>query len=158
MLEGIEDHPLNRQIPARMPVYWGFRGEAKRGLPVEGISGREAVIVIEKTPSRLERILMKVFKGPRVVKIPLREKNSILWQLCDGTRNFAEICEIMDSVFNEDISPVIQRTALALEQLKEKRLLILVDDKNKVNWIMDPLNVDARSNHEFFDDLDLEAQ
>lgn len=156
MLEGLEEHPLNEQYPIRMPVYWGYRGESKRSIPMSGVSGREVVVVIEKTPTRFERLLMRIFRGPRVLQIPLREKNSILWQLCDGSKTFTEICEIMDSVFNEDISPVIQRTALALEQLKEKRLLILVDDPDSVVWSTEPLKIDPRSNHGLFDELDLD--
>lgn len=124
---------------------------------MSGISGREVVIVIEKTPTKLERLLMRIFKGPGVLQIPLREKNSILWQLCDGSKTFTEICEIMDSVFNEDISPVIQRTALALEQLKEKRLLILVEDPRDVVWSTEPLQINPRSNHSLFDSIDLDG-
>ena len=60
MLEGIEDHPLNHQYPVRMPVYWGFRGEAMKGSPDKGLSGREVVIVLLKTSTKLERILMKL--------------------------------------------------------------------------------------------------
>lgn len=157
MLEGLEKHPLNEQYPIRMPVYWGYRGESKRSLPMSGVSGREVVIVIEKTPTKLERLLMRIFKGPGVLQIPLREKNSILWQLCDGSKTFTEICEIMDSVFNEDISPVIQRTALALEQLKEKRLLILVEDPRDVVWSTEPLQINPRSNHSLFDSIDLDG-
>jgi len=157
MLEGLEKHPLNEQYPIRMPVYWGYRGESKRSLPLSGVSGREVVIVIEKTPTKLERLLMRIFKGPGVLKIPLREKNSILWQLCDGSKTFTEICEIMDSVFNEDISPVIQRTALALEQLKEKRLLILVEDPRDVVWSTEPLQINPRSNHSLFGSIDLDG-
>lgn len=157
MLEGLEKHPLNEQYPIRMPVYWGYRGESKRSLPLSGVSGREVVIVIEKTPTKLERLLMRIFKGPGVLQIPLREKNSILWQLCDGSKTFTEICEIMDSVFNEDISPVIQRTALALEQLKEKRLLILVEDPRDVVWSTEPLQINPRSNHSLFDSIDLDG-
>lgn len=157
MLEGLENHPLNEQYPIRMPVYWGYRGESKRSLPMSGVSGREVVIVIEKTPTKLERLLMRIFKGPGVLQIPLREKNSILWQLCDGSKTFTEICEIMDSVFNEDISPVIQRTALALEQLKEKRLLILVEDPRDVVWSTEPLQINPRSNHSLFDSIDLDG-
>ena len=60
MLEGIEDHPLNHQYPVRMPVYWGFRGEAMKGSPDKGLSGREVVIVLLKTSSKLERILILI--------------------------------------------------------------------------------------------------
>lgn len=158
MLEGIEDHPLNHQYPVRMPVYWGFRGEAMKGSPDKGLSGREVVIVLLKTSSKLERILMKLFRGPRVLKIPLLEKNSILWQLCDGKRNFAEICYAMDNIFNEDIAPVIQRTALALEQLKKRKLIVMVENVNSAEWDKNPLYVDPRLDSELFSNMELDSE
>ena len=42
MLEGIEDHPLNQQYPVRMPVYWGFRGEAMKGSPDNGLKWKRS--------------------------------------------------------------------------------------------------------------------
>ena len=158
MLEGIEDHPLNHQYPVRMPVYWGFRGEAMKGSPDKGLSGREVVIVLLKTSSKLERILMKLFRGPKVLKIPLLEKNSILWQLCDGKRNFAEICYAMDNMFNEDIAPVIQRTALALEQLKKRKLIVMVENVNSAEWDKNPLYVDPRLDSELFSNMELDSE
>lgn len=158
MLEGIEDHPLNHQYPVRMPVYWGFRGEAMKGSPDKGLSGREVVIVLLKTASRLEKILMKLFRGPKVLKIPLLEKNSILWQLCDGKKNFAEICYSMDNIFNEDIAPVIQRTALALEQLKKRKLIAMVEDVSSADWNKNPLYIDPRLDSELFSDLELDSE
>ena len=158
MLEGIEDHPLNKQYPVRMPVYWGFRGEAMKGSPDMGLSGREVVIVLLKTASKLERILMKIFRGPKVLKIPLLEKNSILWQLCDGQRNFAEICSEMDNIFNEDIAPVIQRTALALEQLKNRKLIVMVENANSADWDKNPLYIDPRLDPEYFDGMNLDSE
>ena len=158
MLEGIDDHPLNHQYPVRMPVYWGFRGEAMKGSPDKGLSGREVVIVLLKTSSKLERILMKLFRGPKVLKIPLLEKNSILWQLCDGKRNFAEICYAMDNIFNEDIAPVIQRTALALEQLKKRKLIVMVENVNSAEWDKNPLYVDPRLDSELFSNMELDSE
>ena len=158
MLEGIEDHPLNQQYPVRMPVYWGFRGEAMKGSLDKGLSGREVVVVLLKTASKLERMLMKIFRGPKVLKIPLLEKNSILWQLCDGQRNFAEICSVMDNIFNEDIAPVIQRTALALEQLKKRKLIVMVEDAKSADWDKNPLFIDPRLDSNLFDDLDLDSE
>lgn len=158
MLEGIEDHPLNHQYPVRMPVYWGFRGEAMKGSPDKGLSGREVVIVLLKTASKLEKILMKLFRGPKVLKIPLLEKNSILWQLCDGKKNFAEICYSMDNIFNEDIAPVIQRTALALEQLKKRKLIAMVEDVSSADWNKNPLYMDPRLDSDLFSDLELDSE
>ena len=158
MLEGIDEHPLNHQYPVRMPVYWGFRGEAMKGSPDKGLSGREVVVVLLKTSSKLERILMKLFRGPKVLKIPLLEKNSILWQLCDGKRNFAEICYAMDNIFNEDIAPVIQRTALALEQLKKRKLIVMVENVNSAEWDKNPLYVDPRLDSELFSDMELDSE
>lgn len=101
---------------------------------------------------------MKLFRGPKVLKIPLLEKNSILWQLCDGKRNFAEICYAMDNIFNEDIAPVIQRTALALEQLKKRKLIVMVENVNSAEWDKNPLYVDPRLDSELFSDMELDSE
>ena len=45
----------------------------------------------------------------------------------------------MDNIFNEDIAPVIQRTALALEQLKKRKLIVMVENVNSAEWDKIPL-------------------
>ena len=64
----------------------------------------------------------------------------------------------MDSIFNEDIATVIQRTALALEQLKKRKLIIMVKDVNSADWNKNPLFIDPRLDSELFDDMDLDSE
>ena len=46
--------------------------------------------------------------------------NSMLWELCDGSRTFGEVCNMMNDVFQENIAPVLQRTAAAIGLLQSK--------------------------------------
>ena len=58
----------------------------------------------------------------------------MLWQLCDGTRKFEDICKILDGLFHEDISPVIHRTAAGINLLKQKNLITILDDEFTGKW------------------------
>ena len=50
-----------------------------------------------------------------VVRRPMHHTQSMLWELMDGVRNFNEICDIMVSLYHEDISPVQDRIKSYLE-------------------------------------------
>ena len=75
-----------------------------------------------------------MFRAPREIRRPLDVKNSMLWQLCDGTRKFEDICEILDGLFHEDIAPVIHRTAAGINLLKEKNLMTILNDQFTGKW------------------------
>ena len=47
----------------------------------------------------------------------MHSTQSMLWELMDGVRNFQEICEIMVSLYHEDIAPVEDRLKAYLEVL-----------------------------------------
>lgn len=102
-------------IPVRLPVEWEFRGEPGIHPEIEGITGREVVLLIEKKFTRFERLLAKLMKAPKIVRRTMHPTQSMLWELMNGERNFAEICEIMKSVYHEDISPVEERMKAYLE-------------------------------------------
>ena len=102
-------------IPVRIPVNWEFEGDAGIHPEIEEITGRNVVLLIEKRFTRFERLLAKVLKAPKVVKRPMHHTQSMLWELMDGVRNFEEICEIMVSLYHEDISPVHERIKSYLE-------------------------------------------
>ena len=89
---------------------------------------------MRKRFNRFERLLAKLFKAPREVRRPLDEKNSLLWQLADGIEKFEEICSILDSVFNEDISPVIDRTFAGINLLKSKNLMTVLNEPYNGKW------------------------
>tara|TARA_B100001778_G_scaffold190455_1_gene156914 strand:- start:1483 stop:1869 length:387 start_codon:yes stop_codon:yes gene_type:complete len=102
-------------VPIRLPVDWEFRGEAGIHPEIEGITGKEVVLLIEKRFTRFEKILAKILRAPKVVRRSMHHTQSMLWELIDGERNFAEICQIMDSLYHEDIAPVNDRIKAYLE-------------------------------------------
>ena len=102
-------------IPVRLPVEWEYRGEPGLHPDIEGITGKEVVLLIEKKFTRFERILAKFMKAPKVVRRTMHYTQSMLWELMDGERNFEEICRIMKSVYHEDISPVEDRIKAYLD-------------------------------------------
>ena len=134
VLSGIENHIMYGKYPCRLPVWWGLFGDIGLDPEINNISGRKVILRIEKRFNRLEKLLAKIFRAPKEIRRPLDEKNSMLWQLCDGTRKFEEICEILDALFHEDISPVIHRTAAGINLLKEKNLMTILNGEFTDKW------------------------
>ena len=64
--------------------------------------------------------------------------NSMLWELCDGSRTFSEVCLVMNDVFQEDIAPVLQRSAAAIGLLQSKNLMLLLDEPLNGRWSVGP--------------------
>tara|TARA_B100001094_G_scaffold76276_1_gene72696 strand:+ start:341 stop:727 length:387 start_codon:yes stop_codon:yes gene_type:complete len=102
-------------VPVRLPVEWEYRGEARIHPEIEGVTGKNVVLVIEKTFTKFERLLAKVLRAPKTVRRTMHSTQSMLWELMDGERNFQEICEIMESLYHEDIAPVEERMKAYLE-------------------------------------------
>ena len=87
---------LSSIYPTRNPVRWRMRA---------GI----VVITYRKQFRALERFLYRKLGGSQIINRPLDEMGSRIWLLCDGRRNLAEICSIMDDEFKERIEPVFKR-------------------------------------------------
>ena len=102
-------------IPVRLPVEWEYRGDAGLHPDIDGVTGREVVLLIQKRFTRFEKMLAKLMKAPKVVRRTMHPTQSMLWELMDGERNFSEICNIMKSVYHEDIAPVDERIKAYLE-------------------------------------------
>lgn len=102
-------------IPVRLPVEWEYRGEAGLHPDIEGVTGKEVVLLIQKRFTRFEKVLAKLMKAPKIVRRTMHPTQSMLWELMDGQRNFSEICTIMKSVYHEDIAPVEERIKAYLE-------------------------------------------
>ena len=102
-------------IPVRLPVDWEYRGEPGIHPEIEGVTGKNVVILIEKRFTRFEKFLAKILRAPKIVKRTMHHTQSMLWELMDGERNFQEICEIMESLYHEDIAPVEERMKAYLE-------------------------------------------
>ena len=102
-------------IPVRLPVEWEYRGDAGLHPDIDGVTGREVVLLIQKRFTRFEKMLARLMKAPKVVRRTMHPTQSMLWELMDGERNFSEICNIMKSVYHEDIAPVEERIKAYLE-------------------------------------------
>ena len=102
-------------IPVKLPVEWEYRGDAGLHPDIDGVTGKEVVLLIQKRFTRFEKILAKLMKAPKVVRRTMHPTQSMLWELMDGERNFSEICTIMKSVYHEDIAPVEERIKAYLE-------------------------------------------
>ncbi len=145
---------IDEMYPTRCPVWWARRGlvELERSEP--GVTGRLVMIRIwkESIESKgiaklfqfFEKIMFKITKGPKELRRPLDDMNSLLWELSDGSRKFDEICKIMDEVFAEHISPVEERTAIALRQFESLGFLIMLQEKFDKSWPNGPGIKDPR--------------
>ena len=102
-------------VPVRLPVDWEYKGEPGIHPEIEGVTGRDVVLLIEKRFTRFEKFLAKILKAPKIVRRTMHSTQSMLWELMDGVRNFQEICEIMVSLYHEDIAPVEDRIKAYLE-------------------------------------------
>ncbi len=102
-------------IPVRLPVEWEYRGDPGLHPDIDGVTGKEVVLLIQKRFTRFEKILAKLMKAPKVVRRTMHPTQSMLWELMNGERNFSEICNIMKSVYHEEIAPVEERIKAYLE-------------------------------------------
>ena len=136
-IHGLDEHEYAGLYPCRLPVWWGYYGGEGVHPSIRGINGKSVVLRIEKRFNRIERLMAKLFRAPREVRRPLDGKNSMLWQLCDGTRNFQEVCTVLDSLYHEDISPVIDRTTAGINLLKSKNLMTVLSEPFTGKWAID---------------------
>ena len=93
---------------------------------------------IPKQFGRIEGWFASVLRAPREVRRPLDTMNSMLWELCDGSRTFGEVCSIMNDIFHEEIAPVMQRTATAIGLLQRNNLMLMLDEPLNGRWIIGP--------------------
>ncbi len=69
-----------------------------------------------------ERILGRPF-----IRIPLDQRGSAFFLMCDGRRNFGEICKSLEEMFGEEVSPANERGYLFLKMLLERGCV-------KISW------------------------
>lgn len=137
-LAGLEGHPLSQQYPCRVPVWWGRFGDVERDPSIQGVSGRKVVLRIPKEFRRIERIFARLLRAPKELRRPLDRMNSMLWELCDGSRTFEDICTQLNNVFKEEIAPVIHRTTAALHLFQSQNLLLMLDEPLNKRWFVGP--------------------
>ena len=137
-LAGLSGHRLEHHYPCRVPVWWGRTGDVEKDPGIIGVSGRRVVIRIPKQFKRLEALFAKWFRAPRELRRPLDTMNSMVWELCDGSRTFAEICSVLDSTFQEAIAPVLERTTAALRQFEANNLMLILEEPLNQRWHVGP--------------------
>lgn len=118
-----------QSYPIRLPVEWYTMNPVGKHPEISGITGKKIVIVIDKKFSFFEKIIVKLFRGPKTLERPLDDMNSLFWELMDGTRTFDEICDIMDNTFHERIAPVSERLEASLTNFINLNLAVLVEKK-----------------------------
>ncbi len=129
---------LNGAYPVRLPVWWGRRGAAGPHPELDGVTGRFVVIRHPKKFKRFEGFLAKIMRAPKELRRPLDDMNSLLWELCDGTRSFEEICDLLDATFHERIAPVNERTTAAITRLNQLGLIGLSPKPFDGKWERGP--------------------
>jgi hypothetical protein len=102
-------------IPVRLPVEWEYVGDVGLHPEIDGVTGRNVVLIIEKRFTKFERFLSKLLRAPKTVRRTMHHTQSMLWELIDGDRCVKDICRIMDSLYHEDIAPVHDRIKAYLE-------------------------------------------
>ena len=116
-------YPLRNEIP------WGY--DTRRGPPSG--EGRIAILFTPKNFGRIEKLVHRILGGSKFLRRPMDPLMTIVWELCDGTKNFEEICIELDSIFKEDIAPVKERTATAIDGLGRNGLIEIHVDKPNIN-------------------------
>ena len=137
-LSTVEQHPWAKMYPTRLPVWWCRTGESKSHPELEGVTGKTVILRFEKKFGRIEKIAAKLFRAPKELRRPLLDKNSVLWELCNGKRTFEEICQHMSETYHEEVSPVVHRTQAGLQVFINLNVLRLVSDSTSVNWNTKP--------------------
>ena len=137
-LSTIEQHPWAKMYPTRLPVWWCRTGDSKSHPDLDGVTGKTVILRFEKKFGRIEKIAAKMFRAPKELRRPLLDKNSVLWELCNGKRTFEEICQQMSQTYHEEVSPVVYRTQAGLQVFINLNVLRLVTDSDSVNWNTKP--------------------
>ncbi|MGA0330923.1 MAG: hypothetical protein ACO3NJ_06055 [Candidatus Poseidoniaceae archaeon] len=133
-LVDLEHHPLAGKYPVRLPVWWCRTGESGPHPDVDGCTGKRIVLRFEKNFGRIERIFAKLMRAPHELRRPLLDKNSVLWELCNGQRTFTEVCQHMNATFHEEVSPVVHRTHAGIQVLIGLNVMKFVDKVEDVQW------------------------
>ena len=137
-LSTIEQHPWAKMYPTRLPVWWCRTGDSKSHPDLDGVTGKTVILRFEKKFGRIEKIAAKMFRAPKELRRPLLDKNSVVWELCNGKRTFEEICQQMSQTYHEEVSPVVYRTQAGLQVFINLNVLRLVTDSESVNWNTKP--------------------
>ncbi len=128
---------LTGAFPVRSAVFWGRIIEVT-GRGSGTVTGRIVVIIQRKRLRRIERFVSRLLGGRPTLRRPLDLMMSAVWELSDGSRNFEQICSILDELFAEQVAPVEARTAAALEALARNGCLDVLTRPFAGDWDTGP--------------------
>ncbi len=126
------------KYPTRLPVWWGRSGPAGPHPELDGIQGQRVTIRFLKRFNWFERMLHRLLGGSKEIRRPFDDLNSLLWELCDGSRIFLEIVELLDVTFQERIAPARLRTEAALRQFEHLGLICVLSEPFQHKWSIAP--------------------
>tara|TARA_B100001559_G_scaffold294277_1_gene275882 strand:+ start:70 stop:408 length:339 start_codon:yes stop_codon:yes gene_type:complete len=87
--------------------------------------GDIAIITYPKNFGPIEKWFHNRIGGPEIVRRPLDQYTTLIWELCDSDNTVKDIIDKFDSKFGEEISPASSRVQKFLERLLELNLIIL---------------------------------
>lgn len=103
----------------------------QEGVDEERNEDGNVVLIYPKNLSRFELILHRYLGGPVVIRRPLDEMGTAIWDMCDGKHTIGEICENMERIFMEKIEPTVPRVLKFIDMLYKLNLIVLLKDKVK---------------------------
>ena len=62
------DNSWDEYIPVKLPVDWELTGDVGVHPEIEGVTGLDVTLIIEKKFTRFESLLAKILRAPKVVK------------------------------------------------------------------------------------------
>lgn len=132
-----ESHYAGR-YPVRLPVWWARRGPAGPHPDLPGVTGRHIMLRHLKPMKRIERGLQRLLRAPKDLRRPLDAPGSLLWELCDGSRTFETIVELLDATLHERIAPAADRCQAAIDQWRHLRLVVTPEQPFDGRWATGP--------------------
>ena len=87
--------------------------------------GSMVVLLMPRYPTIAGRLAGKLFRRSSHIKVKLDDLGSAVWRLIDGTRDFRQIGEQIQSSFGEEAQPVYPRLEEFLGILVRNRFIRL---------------------------------
>ena len=83
------------------------------------------VITYPKNFGSIEKWFHNRIGGPELIKRPLDNYTTFIWELCDGKNSVMDIINKFDNEFGEEVAPATNRVQIFLEKLLELNLIEL---------------------------------
>ncbi len=98
-----------------------------RALPFRlSPEGKVVILLPRYGDSWFGRLCARVLGKPHIL-LPLDERGSAFWELCDGTRTFSGIAAELEARFGDEVRPALERGYLFLDQLLRNGCLRLLE-------------------------------